>query len=178
MHQRPVKAHPTPASACVSSGQKNYLYFTAVVAGMVIMIVEILGAKMLAPYVGTSHFVWTAQITVTLVALATGYYAGGRMADRSQRLNRLYAAILFAAVYLCLTVLIIKPVANWCLELKLALGSLLASAILFFVPLALLAMVGPFLVRVLTQSISQVGSHAGRLASVGTFGSVAGTVLI
>ena len=36
------------------------------------MIVEILGAKMLAPYVGTSHFVWTAQIGVTLVALAAG----------------------------------------------------------------------------------------------------------
>ncbi len=178
MHQKHVKAHHPAANAGVSPGQRNYLYFTAAIAGMVIMIVEILGAKMLAPYVGTSHFVWTAQITVTLLALATGYYAGGRMADRVQRLNRLYAAILIAAVYLCITVLIIKPVANWCLEFKLALGSLLASAILFFVPLALLAMVGPFFVRVLAQSITQVGSHVGRLASVGTFGSVIGTLLI
>ena len=50
------------------------------------MVVEILGAKMLSPYVGLSHFVWTAQIAVTLVALACGYYVGGRLADRSQRL--------------------------------------------------------------------------------------------
>src|SRR6266496_3001884 len=55
------------------------------------MIVEILGAKMLAPYVGMSHFVWTAQIAVTLVALAAGYYAGGRMVDRSPKLGRLTA---------------------------------------------------------------------------------------
>src|SRR5579871_3865653 len=161
MHQKPAKAHPQSAHSGISSGQRNYLYVTAAVAGMVIMIVEILGAKMLAPYVGTSHFVWTAQITVTLIALAAGYYSGGRLADRAQKLGNLYAAILAAAVYLCFTVLIIKPVANWCLEFRLAFGSLLASFILFFVPLALLAMVGPFFVRVLTQSINQVGSHVG-----------------
>ncbi len=48
---------------------------------------EILGAKLLAPYLGTSHFVWTAQIGVTLVALAFGYAVGGRLADRSSGLN-------------------------------------------------------------------------------------------
>ena len=61
------------------------------------MIVEILGAKMLSPYVGLSHFVWTAQIAVTLVALACGYYVGGRLADRSQNPSGLYRAVLAAA---------------------------------------------------------------------------------
>ena len=61
---------------------RRYLYLTAAITGAAIMIVEILGAKLLAPFVGTSHFVWTAQIAVTLVALATGYYVGGRMADK------------------------------------------------------------------------------------------------
>ena len=64
-------------------GLHRFLLFTAAVTGASIMIVEILGAKMLAPYVGTSHFVWTAQIGVTLVALALGYFVGGRIADRS-----------------------------------------------------------------------------------------------
>src|SRR5882724_3790037 len=155
----------------MSAGLRGYLYCTAGTTGAAIMIVEILGAKMLALYVGTSHFVWTAQIAVTLVALATGYYAGGRLVDRSPRLGRLYWCILCAAIYLGFTIIAVEQVAYWCLDFKLAVGSLLASAFLFFVPLALLAMVGPFLVRVFTQSISQVGSHAGRLASVGTFGS-------
>jgi spermidine synthase len=142
------------------------------------MIVEILGAKMLSPYVGLSHFVWTAQIAVTLVALACGYYIGGRLADRTQQLSTLYWAIIAAAAYLALTVLICKPVAYWCLDFRLAVGSLLASTILFFVPLALLAMTGPFLVRVITSSVAGVGGNVGRLTSIGTLGSFVGTLLI
>src|SRR5262249_32766497 len=142
------------------------------------MIVEILGAKMLSPFVGMSHFVWTAQIAVTLVALACGYYAGGRLADRSQRLMQLYWALLGAAGYLAFTVLVCEPVAYWALDFNLALGSLLASTVLFFVPLALLAMTAPFLVRVLTSSVSGVGGNVGRLTSISTLGSFAGTLLI
>lgn len=142
------------------------------------MVVEILGAKMLSPFVGLSHFVWTAQIAVTLVALACGYYAGGRLADQSQNLSRLYVAILGAAAYLALTVVMCEPVAYWALDFSLPVGSLLASAILFFLPLALLAMTGPFLVRVITSSVSGVGGNVGRLTSVSTLGSFAGTLCI
>jgi len=142
------------------------------------MVVEILGAKMLSPYVGMSHFVWTAQIAVTLVALACGYYVGGRLADRSQNPGGLYRAILAAAGYLVLTVLICEPVAYWCLHFKLALGSFLASSILFFIPLGVLAMTGPFLIRVVTSSVAGVGSTAGTLIAIGTLGSFAGTICI
>lgn len=162
----------------LSRGLRRYLYVTAATTGAAIMVVEILGAKMLSPFVGMSHFVWTAQIAVTLIALAGGYYAGGRLADRSQRLPWLYSAILGAAGYLAFTVLICEPVAYWCLDFNLAVGSLMASAILFFVPLALLAMTGPFLVRVITSSVAGVGGNVGRLTSIGTLGSFAGTLLI
>lgn len=173
--KKPSAAAPPPAPA---TGLRRYLYFTAAVTGAAILVVEILGAKMLAPYVGTSHFVWTAQIAVTLVALAAGYYAGGRMVDRSPKPGRLYGCILLAAGYLCLSTLVVRPVAYACLDFRLALGSLLASAFLFFVPLALLAMVGPFVVRILTSAVSGVGGNVGRLTAVSTLGSVAGTVLI
>ncbi len=174
-----MKKQPAPApEPALSRALRRYLYFTAATTGAAIMIVEILGAKMLSPFVGLSHFVWTAQIAVTLVALACGYYVGGRLADRSQRLARLYWAILAAALYLALTVRICEPVAYWCLDFNLAVGSLLASAILFFVPLALLAMTGPYLVRVITSSVAGVGGNVGRLTAIGTLGSLAGTLLI
>ncbi|HOX59433.1 MAG TPA: fused MFS/spermidine synthase [Candidatus Paceibacterota bacterium] len=174
-----MKKKAAPAlEPALSRPLRRYLYFTAAVTGAAIMIVEILGAKMLSPFVGLSHFVWTAQIAVTLVALASGYYAGGRLADRSQRLARLYWAILGAAIYLVLTVRLCEPVAYWGLDFNLAVGSLLASAILFFVPLALLAMTGPYLVRVITSSVAGVGGNVGRLTSIGTLGSLGGTLLI
>jgi predicted membrane-bound spermidine synthase len=174
-----VKNKPVaPTAAAPSRALRRFLYFTAGVTGAAIMIVEILGAKMLAPFVGMSHFVWTAQIAVTLVALAVGYYAGGRLVDRSQAVGKLYWAIIGAAVYLALTVLICEPVAYWCLDFSLAVGSLLASSILFFIPLALLAMTGPFLARVITSSVAGVGSNVGRVTAIGTLGSFVGTLLI
>src|SRR6266567_148049 len=169
-------ARPVPPA--VSRSLSRYLHLTAAATGAAIMIVEILGAKMLSPYVGLSHFVWTAQIAVTLVALACGYYVGGKLADRSQKLSSLYWAILAAACYLGITVLICEPVAYWCLDFSLPVGSLLASAILFFLPLALLAITGPFLVRVITSSLAGVGGNVGRLTAVSTLGSFAGTMLI
>ena len=174
-----MKKPPPPIAAlALSRGLRVYLFVTAAITGAAIMVVEILGAKMLSPYLGLSHFVWTAQIAVTLVALACGYYAGGRLVDRSPKLARLYWAILGAAVYLAVTVFICEPVAYWCLDFNLAFGSLLASGILFFIPLALLAMTGPFLSSVITSSISSVGGNVGRLTSIGTLGSLAGTILI
>src|ERR1043165_10124402 len=91
-----LKKDPAP----LSPGLRIFIYLAASITGAAIMIVEILGAKMLSPYFGTSHFVWTAQIAVTLVALACGYYAGGRLVDKSLRLGRLYAAILGGGAYL------------------------------------------------------------------------------
>src|SRR6185295_11426533 len=85
---------------------------------------------------------------------------------------------LAAAGYLVLTVLICEPVAYWCLDFKLAVGSLLASTILFFIPLALLAMTGPFLIRVVVSSVTGVGSTAGTLIAIGTLGSFGGTMCI
>ena len=84
----PKKVVESVKSASVDSGLartrslRRYLYFTAACTGAAIMIVEILGAKMLSPFMGASHFVWTAQIAVTLVALALGYYAGDGWSTR------------------------------------------------------------------------------------------------
>ena len=174
-----VKKKPAaPADSTLLPGLRRYLYVTAAITGGAIMIVEILGAKILSPYFGTSHFVWTAQIAVTLVALACGYYAGGWLVDRALRPGRMYAGILGAGAYLALSIPFVENVAYGFLRFDLAVGSLLASAFLFFIPLSLLAMVGPFFISVLTSSVTAVGGNVGRLSAVGTFGSFIGTVLI
>ncbi len=157
---------------------RRFLYVTAGITGAAVMIVEILGARILAPWVGTSHFVWTAQIAVTLAALACGYYAGGRLADRGARPGVLFGALLASALYLACTVVLREWTIGGLLALSLGVSSLLASAILFFVPLALMAMTGPFLVRVLASSLRGAGGTAGRLSAVGTLGSFLGTAAI
>ena len=166
------------AAETLSPGLRRFVFFTAAFNGAAIMVIEILGAKMLAPFFGTSHFVWTAQIGVVMASLALGYYLGGRWADASGNLGRLYAAMLGAAAYLCLGVLGLRAVASVCLDFSLAVGSLLASAFLFFIPLMLLAMTGPFLVRFITSHLKSVGGNVGRLSAVSTVGSLVGTASV
>jgi spermidine synthase len=178
-YTRPAQdPHDAPGPPALARGLRGYLSLTACVAGAAIMIVEILGARMLAPYFGTSHFVWTAQIAVTLAALALGYYAGGRLVDRSARLGRLYLAILVASLGLVATVAVREWLAYQLLPLPLPVGSLLAAVCLFFIPLFLLAMTGPFLVRTVAQSLSVVGGTVGRISSISTLGSFIGTAAI
>ncbi|MGV3773248.1 MAG: fused MFS/spermidine synthase [Verrucomicrobiales bacterium] len=162
----------------ITPGLRKFLYFTAGFTGAAILIVEILGAKMLSPFIGTSHFVWTAQITVTLLSLAIGYYFGGRLVDKSARLSRLYTCLLVAALYLALTILVVDKVSYAFLKVNLALGALMASAALFFVPLTLLAATGPFLIGVMASSLKILGTQVGRLSAISTIGSVLGTLLI
>jgi spermidine synthase len=171
-----VKTNPPPQPQRLPP--RSFLYLTAAITGAAILVVEILGAKMLSPYVGSSHFVWTAQIAVTLISLALGYYFGGWLVDRSPALHRLFNCIAAAAIYLAISVLVVEHVAYSFLKLNLALGAFLSSLTLFFVPLTLLAATGPFLIRVLTQSVDRVGGQVGRLSAIGTLGSVAGTILI
>lgn len=145
--------------------------------GAVVLVVEILGAKMLTPWFGSSLFVWTAQISITLLALAAGYYLGGWAADRYRRAGLVYLGLVGAAAYLALAVVVRTSLAAACLGLGLALGSMVASFALFFVPLTFLAAVGPYFVRLLAASVEGVGRVVGRLSALGTVGSVLGVVV-
>src|SRR6185436_2643604 len=57
------------------------------IGGFIIMVLEIIGARFLAKDFGSSFHVWVSQIGVVLIALALGYYLGGALADRWQRLS-------------------------------------------------------------------------------------------
>lgn len=53
--------------------------------GMAVMILEMAGARLLAPWLGTSITVWTSLIGVILASLSVGYWLGGRLADKHLR---------------------------------------------------------------------------------------------
>src|SRR5213596_441423 len=71
-------------------------------AGFIIMVLEIIGARFLAKDFGSSFHVWVSQIGVVLIALALGYYLGGTLADRWQRLSSLVALLGPTGLLLCL----------------------------------------------------------------------------
>jgi len=158
---------------------KILIYTIACWTGFVIMAVELLSGKLLAPYFGSSIYVWGAIITVFMLALSLGYLLGGRWSLQHATIQRL-------AGILCVASIMILPIAFFGETLMDSLfnvvrdpryGSLAASAVLFFIPTAIAGMVSPYSVRLLTHKHENSGSNAGKLYFASTLGSALGTIL-
>ena len=121
------------------------------------MVVEILGAKNARPLRRHVPFRLDSADRGHNGRPGLGVLYGRALGRHVFKLDRLYWSIVAAAAYLCLAVLIIEPVAYAFLQFKLAIGTLFTSAFLFLLPLALLAMTGPFFIRVLTSNLNGVG---------------------
>ena len=147
------------------------------VCGAALMALEIVAARVLAPALGNSIFVWGSVISIVMVALSLGYWLGGQLADRRRPARALAPVIAAAGVLTVLAPVIAAAVLPWAADLGPRLGSLVASALIFFAPALLLAMVSPLGVRLATSSdIERVGRSAGGLYSVSTAGSIVGTL--
>src|SRR3954454_5285743 len=70
---------------------------------------EIAAARLLAPYFGASTTIWANTIAVVLLALSTGYWLGGRLADRHPERRHLSALVLAAAVALAAVPFVWRP---------------------------------------------------------------------
>lgn len=162
----------------MAPSEKLALYAIAFFSGFVLMGYEILGGRAIAPYYGSSIYVWGALISVTLAGLSVGYAVGGRLADRGadhKTLSRVLfvPAALIAAFplygYACCRCL-------YALELNSRLGSLALSAALFLVPCAFIGAVTPILMRTLAVATGKTGSAAGNVYAISTLGNIAGTL--
>lgn len=149
------------------------------IAGAVIMIFELVGSRVMAPYLGSSLYVWTSLIGVILGSLSFGYWYGGRLADRRPE-HAVLSKILFAAAILVAAVsyfdyLTLKFVRGLLPDLRAAS---FAGAVILFAPASvLLGMVAPFAVRLRLSDIEETGKVVGRLYAISTVGSISGTFL-
>src|SRR5689334_23859353 len=81
---------PRPPSSTLFPTRRS----SDLLSGASVLVLEILGTRVLAPYYGVSLFLWSTLIAVTLAALAAGYALGG---DRkSTRLNSSHSSISYA----------------------------------------------------------------------------------
>jgi|SRR5271166_467602 len=146
----------------------------AFLSGAVVLLLEILGTRILAPYLGSSFSVWVNVIGTILGSLSLGYYLGGVLADRNQRLLPL---ILLAGAGAIALVHFERPLLPQFGDLGLDWGSLLA-AVLFFAPASVvLGMVSPYLLKIAASDPTRLGRTSGSIFAASTLGSIAGTFL-
>lgn len=148
------------------------------VAGAALMSFELVGSRLLAPYFGNSIYVWGSLIGVFLGALSIGYTAGGRLSDRWPHAGALALVLAAAAVLTALVVPLQSPVQSAVVQWNpgIRLNPLLSAVLLFGPASVLIGMVSPFAVRLRASSLDHLGSTAGSLYGLSTFGSIVGTI--
>ena len=148
-------------------------------SGATVMILEIVGSRVLAPYVGTSTFVWTSIIGIILGSLSLGYWLGGKIADKNPNFKTL-SEILFTGALLITLIALFKEDVLQIIQANISsirLNSFVSSIILFTLPSIVLGMVSPYAVRLKMKSISSSGRTVGNLYALSTMGSIVGTFL-
>ncbi|MCR4311238.1 MAG: fused MFS/spermidine synthase [Candidatus Taylorbacteria bacterium] len=157
---------------------KYLLEITAFISGAVVMIVELDGSRIIAPYLGTSTIVWTGLIGVILGSLSIGYWWGGKLADRDARFEKLGGILALSALSV-LYITYMKNILAFSLYTpnNLILATLIGTTILFAPATILLGMVSPYLARLKMRSVETSGSTIGALYAISTLGSIIGTFL-
>lgn len=156
---------------------RSGIFLIVFITGAAVMVVELLGTRMIAPFYGASLYVWSAPISVTMIALAMGYYIGGYWADRAERTG-LSLIIALAAVLILVIPWLACPILLATDPLGLRLGAFVSALILFWPSLTFLGMVSPFAIKLSTRGLSGLGSSAGSIYAVSTLGSVIGTLAL
>ncbi len=145
------------------------------------MILELVAARVLSPYVGSSNLIWTTIIGVMLTSMSIGYWIGGKLADKDSNRNRLSSLILLGAIFTSLIpigeVLLVKNFVA--ISQNLAIVAFASAAIVFGVPSFVLATVSPYAVKLKDKQLEKenIGGISGKISSLSTIGSIFGTFI-
>jgi spermidine synthase len=143
-------------------------------SGASVLMIEVLGSRIIAPYLGTAFFVWVNVIGVILAALSAGYWLGGRAADKHKWL---LPHIFLAGAFACAAIILERPLLPSFGAAGPRLGSFFASLLLFAPPSLILGMVSPYLVKLSVKDMETLGRSAGAIYASSTLGSIAGTFI-
>ncbi len=159
------------------------------VTGGAILALELLASRIMTPYFGVSVYIWTGILSITLIALALGYWAGGRLANdapeglpQPDKLARLFTLMPAIAALAVVVACLVYPYFFYTLaRLDLVAGAFIACTLLLFVPLLATSAMNPLLVAMLLQRRAAHGkladAGAGRVFFISTIGSVAGVLV-
>ncbi|MFN8521559.1 MAG: fused MFS/spermidine synthase [Chloroflexota bacterium] len=148
-----------------------------IVASFCSMVIELSASRLLAPVVGLSLYSWTGIIGAVLAAMALGHVIGGRIADRFPR-QMVLGTCLFLAGLASLSILAAQPLLGTGEFFRgySLIGRIMAlTAAIFFVPIMLLGMISPQVIRLAVTDVRGAGGVAGRIYAWSTAGAILGT---
>lgn len=158
---------------------RSILYFLSFLEGGSVMVCELVGAKMLAPFFGTSLYVWAAALGLTLGGLTIGYFLGGRLSARYKNDARLlYYVLIAASAFLILMPITSDWIMSATIDMNLQTGAILSLLIFMVPPLIFMGMTSPIIINLLTNDADHAGNSAGNVYAISTLGGILMTFLM
>ena len=158
---------------------KYKLEITVFFSGALTMILELIAARVLSPYVGSSNLIWTTIIGIMLISMSIGYWFGGRVADKNKEndikilSNYLLISAIATSIIPILEVIFIDVLSQ--LSSNLIFVAIICATVTFGIPSFLLATVSPIAVKIKNNSMDHIGATSGKISSLSTIGSIFGT---
>lgn len=143
--------------------------------GASVMAAELIGAKMMAPFFGSSLYVWSAVMAITLGGLASGYFTGGFFSSKKDPEKALYKVLVLAAVFMILLPFTGKFTLHLFGYLSLLPAVTISSLIILFPPVFMMGMVSPLIIRNITRDVEHAGQAAGTIYAISTLGGILAT---
>ena len=157
--------------------KKYKLEITVFLCGGLTMMLELVAARVLAPYVGSSNLIWTTIIGIMLIGMSLGYWVGGKLADKNPNIKTV-SEFLFIA---CITTSIIPisevVIIDNLVEIfnELVIVAIISATLIFGIPSFMLAAISPMAVKIKNEEEKAVGKISGKISSLSTIGSIIGT---
>src|SRR3990167_5679323 len=129
------------------------------ISSFCVMVIELIAARIMAPYIGVSLYTWTSIIGVILAGIALGNYLGGKLADRYPSPTVL-SSIFFVGGMLTIIILPatrLVAAGKWFDALPIMWDFVFKTSAIFFLPAVILSMVSPMVIKLALADTGRTG---------------------
>ncbi len=153
------------------------LEIIAFATGFSLMAYELVAARILAPSIGSSTYVWTSVIGVIIAALSVGYWVGGAIADRRRAASDVVWLLLLSAAMVVLTLVSYQTVLEWVVTASgdPRVQAVIAAVALFAPASFLLGAASPYLAKLNITTVQTSGARVASLSALNSVGGIVGT---
>jgi predicted membrane-bound spermidine synthase len=158
----------------------TFLFLFVFCLGMLSMGLQLVASRVLAPFFGSSIFVWASLITTFLAAFSTGSFIGAAVSVKSISSQRKIVAglMITCSVSLLFNSLASHAVCDW-LDLRienLPTKLIGTCVLLYFVPVMSLSSITPVCIAYYDRQEKSAGRSAGLLNGTSTLGNIIGVL--
>jgi spermidine synthase/Tfp pilus assembly protein PilF len=151
---------------------------TVFIASFCLMVLEMVAGRLIARYLGSSLYTWTAVIGVVLIGITIGYYLGGRIADKFNTQKSLPVLFIAASAACILIIFFGNAIREWLFLWQFGWPVRVFSNVLimFALPCIVLGAITPVVAKNALEKGLPTGRTIGDIYAWGAAGSIAGTL--